>query len=131
MQTQYVSCPTCKTQNLDSGGRCSNCGTILPINPMPMQPYGGYGGKPAGSDKKIVAGICGIVLGGLGVHKFIVGYTTEGIIMLVTWIVGMFLLCGIPSLVVSVIGIVEGIIYLTKSDEEFSQTYVLGKKSWF
>ncbi len=103
----------------------------MPINPMPMQPYGGYGGKPAGSDKKIVAGICGIVLGGLGVHKFIMGYTTEGIIMLVTWIVGMFLLCGIPSLVVSVIGIVEGIIYLTKSDEEFSQTYVLGKKSWF
>ncbi|MEX0716039.1 MAG: hypothetical protein WD066_05605 [Planctomycetaceae bacterium] len=29
------------------------------------------------------------------------------------------------------IGLVEGIIYLTKSDEEFYQTYIVGKKEWF
>jgi TM2 domain-containing membrane protein YozV len=38
--------------------------------------------KPAGADKKIAAGVCGILLGSLGIHKFILGYTTEGIIML-------------------------------------------------
>ena len=27
-------------------------------------------GKPAGAEKKIVAGILGILLGGLGIHKF-------------------------------------------------------------
>ncbi len=96
-----------------------------------MQPYGGYVGKPPGADKKIVSGVLGIVLGGLGIHKFMLGYTTEGIIMLVTWILGMFLLCGVPSLIVSVIGIVEGIMYLTKSDEEFSRTYIQGRKGWF
>jgi hypothetical protein len=31
----------------------------------------------------------------------------------------------------SVIGIVEGIIYLTKSDEEFVRTYIQAKKGWF
>lgn len=95
----------------------------------------GFGGSPdywksQGADKKIAAGILGIVLNGLGVHKFILGYTTEGIIMLVTWLAG-FLLCGIPSVVVSVIGIIEGIMYLTKSDEEFVRTYIQGRKGWF
>lgn len=86
--------------------------------------------KPPGADKKVLAGILGIVLGGFGVHKFILGYNTEGIIMVVVWFVGLFL-CGIPSLIVQVIGIVEGIMYLTKSDEEFVQTYIMNKKPWF
>ncbi len=38
---------------------------------------------------------------------------------------------GIGALPMGVIGLVEGIIYLTKSDEEFYQTYMLGKKEWF
>ena len=32
--------------------------------------------------------------------------------------------------VMHVIGIVEGIIYLTKSDEDFVRTYVQGQKGW-
>ena len=31
----------------------------------------------------------------------------------------------------TIIGIIEGIIYLTKSDEEFVQTYIVNKKPWF
>lgn len=83
--------------------------------------------KAMGGDKKIVAGIVAILLGSLGVHKFILGYTTEGIIMLLVTVVT----CGIAGLVMSVIGIVEGIIYLTKSDEEFVRTYIQAKKGWF
>ena len=97
---------------------------------MPMQPYGMYDPKPPGADKKVAAGICGILLGSFGVHKFLLGYTTEGVIMLVTWLLGLFL-CGIPSLIINIIAIIEGITYLTRSDEEFSQTYILGKKGWF
>lgn len=132
MQTQVQTCPTCQTQNYQ-GGRCSNCGTILPIAPMPMQHMPRYDstGKPVGSEKKLAAGICGILLGGFGVHKFMLGYTTEGIIMLVTWIVGIIFLCGIPSMVIGIIGLIEGIMYLTKSDEEFSSTYITGRKGWF
>jgi TM2 domain-containing membrane protein YozV len=79
--------------------------------------------KAMGADKKIVAGICAILLGWLGVHKFILGYTTEGVIMLVLGI----LTCGLTN----IIGIVEGVIYLTKSDEEFVRTYIQNKKGWF
>lgn len=98
---------------------------------MQHMPSYGPDGKPAGSEKKILAGVCGILLGGLGVHKFILGYTTEGAIMLLVSLLGGFLTCGISSLVVSIIGLVEGIMYLTKSDEEFSSTYIFNKKGWF
>lgn len=76
---------------------------------------------------KLPAGICGILLGGLGVHKFILGYTGAGIIMLLVTV----LTCGIAGAITGIIGLIEGIIYLTKSDEEFVRTYVDGRKEWF
>ncbi len=78
------------------------------------------------SDKKLIAGICGILLGAFGIHKFLLGYTTEGLIMLLVTI----LTCGFGGFVMGVIGLIEGILYLTKSDEEFNQTYVIGRKGW-
>lgn len=83
--------------------------------------------SPAGAEKKIAAGICGILLGALGVHKFILGYTQEGVIMLLITL----LTCGVGGAVIGVIGLAEGIIYLTKTDEEFVRTYIQGKKAWF
>ena len=79
--------------------------------------------KPPGAEKKIVAGILGILLGWLGIHKFYLGYTKEGVIQL---IVGV-LTCGAAG----IIGLIEGIIYLTKSDEDFVATYINAKKGWF
>jgi TM2 domain-containing membrane protein YozV len=88
-----------------------------------------------GAEKKIAAGICGILLGGLGVHKFILGYTMEGGIMLGAWLAGIVLSCLffpiLASIAMGVIGLIEGIIYLTKSDEEFVNTYVNNKRGWF
>lgn len=77
--------------------------------------------------KKVAAGICGILLGALGIHKFILGLTTPGIIMLVVSV----LTCGFGAIPMSIIGLIEGIIYLTKSDEEFYQLYGVNKKGWF
>jgi TM2 domain-containing membrane protein YozV len=74
-------------------------------------------------NKRVIAGITGILLGGLGVHKFILGYTNEGIIQIVISICT----CGVGS----VIGLIEGIIYLTKTDEEFYHMYQVNKKGWF
>lgn len=91
--------------------------------------------KATGDNKKILAGILGIILGGLGVHKFILGYNKEGGILLGIWLIGAVLSCvGIGLLLIwipGVIGLIEGIIYLTKSDEEFYNTYQVGKKPWF
>jgi len=77
--------------------------------------------------KRIVAGIIAIIFGSLGIHKFILGYQKEGIIMLVVSLLSFGFLAGLVALV----GLIEGIIYLTKSDEEFYQTYQIGRKPWF
>ncbi len=80
-----------------------------------------------GADKKIPAAICGILLGALGIHKFILGYKKEGLIMLLVSLLSM----GFLAWVMSIIGLIEGILYLTKPDQEFVATYVTSKKGWF
>ena len=84
-----------------------------------------------GENKKLIAGILAIVLGGFGIHKFILGYQKEGIIMLVVTLVIGAITCGIAASAVWIIGLIEGIIYLTKSDKEFYDTYQAGRKPWF
>ena len=79
--------------------------------------------KTPGSEKKIVAGILGILFGGFGAHRFYLGDTKGGLIRLAIAVVT----CGAGGL----IGLIEGIIYLTKSDEDFVQTYLVEKKEWF
>jgi len=88
-----------------------------------------------GDNKKILAGILAIILGSLGIHKFILGYQKEGFILLGASIIGFALSCigvGVFILwITGLIGIIEGIIYLTKSDEDFYNTYQAGSKPWF
>jgi TM2 domain-containing membrane protein YozV len=88
--------------------------------------YSPYTPVPRASDK-IAAGVCGILLGALGVHKFILGYTGAGLVMLLVTL----LTCGLASPVMHIIGLIEGIIYLCKPDEEFVRVYVDGRKEWF
>ncbi len=76
---------------------------------------------------KVAAGVFGILLGWLGIHKFYLGYTGPGLVLLLATI----LTCGIASIVTSVIGLIEGILYLTKTDEEFQEMYVVNRTSWF
>ena len=82
-------------------------------------------GYPASQpeNKKVVAGILAILIGSLGVHKFVLGYTKEGILQIIL----TFGTCGVGSIV----GLIEGIIYLTKSDDEFYETYQINKRGWF
>ena len=85
---------------------------------------------------KVAAGIFAILLGWLGVHKFYLGHPMAGIVMLIFG-GGFFLigLCFFPflilSCIVSIIAIVEGILYLTKTDEVFHRIYVMGRRGWF
>ncbi|MFD2588786.1 TM2 domain-containing protein [Croceitalea marina] len=88
-----------------------------------------------GENKKILVGILAIIVGSLGVHKFLLGYQKEGFILLGVTIAAYVLSCvGVGLLFVwipGLVGLIEGIIYLTKSDEEFYNTYQVGKKPWF
>ena len=74
-------------------------------------------------NKKVLAGVLAIMLGSFGIHKFILGYTKEGVLQILM----SFFSCGL----VGIIPFVEGIIYLTKSDEEFYQIYQVGRRPWF
>ncbi|MEP2057794.1 MAG: TM2 domain-containing protein [Maribacter litoralis] len=89
----------------------------------------------SGENKKVLVGILAIILGSLGVHKFLLGYQKEGFILLGVTIIAYATSClGVGLLfmwIPYVIGLIEGIIYLTKSDEEFYNTYQVGRKPWF
>lgn len=126
-----VACVKCGVEPRNGTAFCYNCGKPTTAGAAVCTSCGvsltALAGAPAkGADKKIPAGICGILLGALGIHKFILGYTTAGLIMLLVTI----LTCGWGAIATGVIGLIEGIIYLTKSDEEFVQTYIANKKAW-
>lgn len=105
-------------ENLGSG--------VTPPAP-PAPPVAPPTGPLSGPKDKMVAGILAILLGSLGIHKFYLGYTKEAVIMLVVTLVTF----GFGAAVMQVIGIIEGIMYLTKTDEEFQATYVASQKTWF
>ena len=109
-------CNNCGTETQPDQTVCTNCDVAL------------AGTK--GEKSKIVAGIFAILLGGFGAHKFYLGYTKEAIITLVVMWGGLILL-AIPTLIMAIIVLIEGIIYLVKSDQEFQEIYVENKKGWF
>ena len=104
--------------------------------PQPQQPayqppvYQAPPAAPAADKNKMVAGLLGIFLGALGIHKFYLGYTKAAVIMLVVSLAGS-LLFGLGPVVMGIIGLIEGIIYLTKNDQDFFNTYVANQKQWF
>lgn len=112
---------------------CTSCGAAVggtPAYSPPPPPYG------VSTKSKTTAGILAILLGSIGIHKFYLGRTNQGIIMAVVF--GfcfcssfVFILPFLGCIALSVIGLVEGIIMLGKSDAQFQQEYVIGQKEWF
>ena len=100
------------------------------------QPYGQpcqqpYAQAAPNTKDHVAAGLLAIFLGSLGIHKFYLGYNTPGFIMLAVTIVGSIFSLGLAGLAMVVISIVEGVLYLSKSQTEFEQVYVFNKKEWF
>lgn len=85
----------------------------------------------SGAKDHVAAGLLGIFLGFLGVHKFYLGYNTAGFIMLAVTVIGGILTMSVAACAIWVIGIVEGVIYLAKSQSEFEQMYIVNKREWF
>lgn len=86
-------------------------------------------GGAAGDKNKIVAALLALFLGWLGVHKFYLGKTNAGIIMLLCGTIGWLLV--LPPLIISLIAFVEFIIYLVTSDADFEARYITGNRAWF
>lgn len=125
--------------------------TPAPLSTRPPDPWAAGSAAPLSGDvatRRLIAGLLGIVLGAFGVHKLYLGITTPGLIMLGVnvgvWIVALLLglltlgfglvitlpLAGLVSGALGLLGLVEGILYLTKSDADFYQQYMVEKKPW-
>jgi TM2 domain-containing membrane protein YozV len=121
-------CLNCGTGLQQGQVICTNCGFAV----------GGGAAARAGNPQeksKVAAGLLALFLGGLGVHKFYLGYNGAGWIMLGAFFAGCVLaFAGIGILILgalSVTAFCEAIIYLTKSDEQFHDTYVANMHEWF
>jgi TM2 domain-containing membrane protein YozV len=108
-------CQNCGSATAPSRDVCRHCGVTL-------------GNRAARS--RIVAGVFALLLGVFGAHKFYLGYYAEAIIILVALLAGA-VTGGLSSATIFLITIVEGVIYLLKTEEDFQYTYVLKKKGWF
>ena len=92
---------------------CDKCGAPQTNDKASENAVSATRAQNRGNKDKVTAGILGILLGGFGGHKFYLGNKTKGIIYLLTcW-------TGIPW----IIGLVEGIKYLTMSKEDFDAKY--------
>jgi TM2 domain-containing membrane protein YozV len=100
---------------------CSDCGSIInakaeicPKCGVRQLPAPGIIGVSTPSGKnKIAAAIFALLLGGFGIHKFYLGRIGQGILyVLFCW-----------TLIPALIGFIEGIIYLTMSDQDFEAKY--------
>lgn len=86
--------------------------TFFTANPLSQN-------RIAEDEKKVIAGVLGIVVGGLGVHRFYLGHPRAALL-------GYCLpsLCGLGWIP----GLIDGILYLTSTDEEFNQKYRYNQK---
>ena len=99
---------------------CIKCGASLTGNTGISRFFGS--GQNAGTTwqkNKLVAGLLGILLGGLGIHKFYMGSWGWGIVFLAFVVLTVF----IGSLVTSIIGLVEGIMFLVMTEDAFAEKY--------
>ena len=90
-----------------------------------------YASPTVGTKDHVAAGLLAILFGWLGVHKFYLGYNTSAFIMLGVSTLGGIVTFFLSAGVMYIIGVVEGILYLTKSQSEFEQMYVFNKREWF
>jgi TM2 domain-containing membrane protein YozV len=106
-------------------------------NPQPQYaPQQSYQSRTAGigsaKKDKWVAVLLALVpfFGAFGLHKFYLGYKTEGLVMLLVAILGSCLF-GLGYTVMVIIGLIEGVRYAILTQEDFDATYVRGSKGWF
>lgn len=101
----HVYCRGCGAGIHESAPTCPKCGA--------PQRVAGAGGLPLGGKNRVTAALLALLIGGLGAHKFYLGSIFLGLLYL------LFFWTFIPALV----GLIEGIYYLTMTDEEFARKY--------
>lgn len=127
-----VACMSCGAAPIGHRKFCRSCG--VGMNPEQVicikcgagiqaagtsRPGGGSGTGTSWAKNKLTAGLLGILLGGCGAHKFYMGSWGWGLILTVA----LFITMGFSGIVTGIIGLVEGIMYLMMSEEDFAAKY--------
>lgn len=108
-----LACPNCGVGPRTEKKHCHGCGTTITPSQVVCVKCGVSISAGLNGKSKVAAGVLGILLGGLGVHKFYLGSWGWGIIYL------LFCWLYVPA----IIGLIEGIIYLTMDDAQFDAKY--------
>jgi TM2 domain-containing membrane protein YozV len=117
-----MPCKTCGFGGAQIGMPCPKCGTVE--QPSVAVPGGGQtiivqqgpGAAAMPQKSRLAAGLLGIFFGGLGVHRFYLGYTGIGALMLILQVIGWLTMClfigFFLSIPVGIWGTIEGILIL-------------------
>ena len=107
-------------QKTESEKFCMECGQLIHVRAEICPKCGvrqiasGFSSTSAPNGcNRVAAALFAILLGGLGIHKFYLGQVAMGVVYL--------LLCW--TFIPAILGLIEGIIYLTMSNEEFNSRY--------
>lgn len=112
-----AKCPNCGKETTPGTQFCIHCGAPIQAAPPPPPTYYAAppqaGGLPVNRKSRTTAAVLAILLGGLGLHKFYLGQAVMGILYIVfSW-----------TFIPMILGLIEGIIYLTTSEEAFYAKY--------
>jgi TM2 domain-containing membrane protein YozV len=124
---QAVMCVHCGVPPRAGVKFCSNCGAgtdplaVFCVRcGVALIPAAGQASFDPSAKSKLAAGLLGIFLGGIGIHRFYLGYTGIAVAQLVLGLAGIFT-CGITSIAAAIWGLVEGILILTGSINKDAQ----------
>ena len=114
-------CPNCGKETDPNAAFCINCGCAL-TNMTAVNSVNST--AVPGAKSKLVAGLLGIFLGGLGIHNFYLGYTQKAIIQVLLGTVGaIFFFIG--PVISGIWGLVEGILILVGKINEDGKGFPL------
>jgi TM2 domain-containing membrane protein YozV len=106
-------CQNCKAETDPAAAICRTCGHRLT-------------GAGLGRRSRVAAGVLGITLGWLGIHRFYLGYTNIALVQLLLGVLGL-LTCFITTVAAAVWGIVEGVMILTGQIDVDADGQALGE----
>jgi TM2 domain-containing membrane protein YozV len=126
-----IVCVNCGVPPIAEAKYCDNCGKPTQANQVMCTGCGVMVATNRGQKSKLVAGLLAIFLGGIGAHKFYLGYSKEALIYLGFSIIGGAISGGVLTTIMVIIALIEGVIYLTRTDSDFQREYVNEHKGWF